>query len=279
MGDIEKLKTRAFIFLSAFVFCLLPCVSAARVINVPSEASSVQGAVEAAAPGDTVIVSDGTYVENVLIGKSLVIRSKNGNSSAIIIAKDMGKAVVKIDGVQEGEFSGFTLKGSSLVGLHVHGASGVKVSDILATGNYTGIFVEESSGGVFSGNTASGNTDGIVIQNSHDNVLEKNHADSNAEKGFLLVSASANRLENNTADSNYWNGITLWSSSSNVLRNNTAYKNTYGIVMSESENNELEGNKVMRRLYFLLPVALIYIGVIIYFIERRLLLMYYAVKK
>jgi len=35
----------------------------------------------------------------------------------------------------------------------------------------------------------------------------------------------------------------------------------------------------MRRLYFLLPVALIYIGVIIYFIERRLLLMYYAGKK
>ena len=82
------------------------------------------------------------------------------------------------------------------------------------------------------------------------------------------MSASANRLENNTADSNYWNGITLWSSHSNALRNNTAYKNTYGIVLSESENNELEGNKVMRRLYFLLPVALIYIGVIIYFLKE-----------
>ncbi|MEK7880476.1 MAG: NosD domain-containing protein [Deltaproteobacteria bacterium] len=279
MGDTEELKTRAVTILSAIVFCLLPFVSGAGVINVPSDAKSVQGAVEAAAPGDTIIVSDGTYIENVLIKKPLVIRSKNGNSSTIITAKDSGKAVVKIDGVKGGEFFGFTLKGSSMAGLHVYGSSGVKAGSILATGNYAGIFIEESSGGVFFENTASGNTDGIVIQNSQDNVFEKNHADSNAEKGFVLVSASANRLESNTADSNYWNGITLWSSHSNVLRNNTAYKNTYGIVMSESENNELEGNKVMRRLYFLLPVALIYIGVIIYFIERRLLLMYYAGKK
>ncbi|MFZ3072097.1 MAG: right-handed parallel beta-helix repeat-containing protein [Thermodesulfobacteriota bacterium] len=273
------MATRAFIFLLAMGFCLLPAVSGARVINVPSDAVSVQGAVEAAAPNDTIIVSDGHYIENVLIRKPLIIRSQNGNSSTIITAKDRRKAVVKIEGVKGGEFSGFTVKGSAVAGLHVRGASGVKVSSVLAMESYTGIFVEESSGSVFSENTARGNTDGIAIQNSNNNVFEKNHADSNAEKGFLLVSASANRIENNTADSNYWNGITLWSSHSNVLRNNTAYKNTYGIVISKSENNELEGNKTMRRLYFLLPVALIYIGVIFYFIERRLLLMYYAGKK
>ncbi|MFB6295328.1 MAG: hypothetical protein ABEH66_00590 [Halobacteriales archaeon] len=42
---------------------------------VPDDEATIQGAVDAASPGDTICVKDGTYAEQVLIDKSLTLKS------------------------------------------------------------------------------------------------------------------------------------------------------------------------------------------------------------
>jgi len=51
---------------------------------VPNDYPTVQAAVDAASPGDTIIVRDGTYTENIDVNKDhLTIQSENGTDSTI----------------------------------------------------------------------------------------------------------------------------------------------------------------------------------------------------
>ena len=58
-------------------------------IFVPDDYATIQGAVDAASPGDTIIVRDGTYIENVDVNKDhLTIQSENGAEATIVKAAD-----------------------------------------------------------------------------------------------------------------------------------------------------------------------------------------------
>jgi hypothetical protein len=85
---------------SAFALALaLAAGSAAEAatIRVPVDAATIQQAIDAAAPGDTVLVAPGTYVENLrFLGK------------AIIVASEGGPAVTVIDGNWAGPVVAFT---------------------------------------------------------------------------------------------------------------------------------------------------------------------------
>jgi parallel beta-helix repeat protein len=48
----------------------------AAIIHVPQDSPTIQGAITAAAPGDTVLVPVGTYVEHVVIDKPLVLEGQ-----------------------------------------------------------------------------------------------------------------------------------------------------------------------------------------------------------
>ena len=53
----------------------------ATTVNVPAEVATIQGAIESAAAGDTIVAAPGTYHENLnFLGKDLVVRSSGGPS-------------------------------------------------------------------------------------------------------------------------------------------------------------------------------------------------------
>ena len=99
--------------LTAFLVSLLVGPGAEATIHeVPGDYPTIQLAVDAAVDGDTVLVSAGTYVENVAVSsKSLVIVSSEGAGETTIRAIKRGVPVVRLDDAGGTVLDGFTITG------------------------------------------------------------------------------------------------------------------------------------------------------------------------
>jgi len=84
---------RVLLAFSMCVVCLLSFTqaSAQNTINVPGDQPTIQGAINAASNGDTVLVAPGTYYENI-----------NFNGKAVTVTSSRGPSVTIIDGGQNG---------------------------------------------------------------------------------------------------------------------------------------------------------------------------------
>jgi hypothetical protein len=72
--------------LTLLAFVSVGCVSAATTRYV-NPGDSIQDVVDVADPGDTVIVRDGTYTENVEVNlENLTLRSENGSAFTTVVA-------------------------------------------------------------------------------------------------------------------------------------------------------------------------------------------------
>lgn len=115
---------------------------------VPSEYSSMQGAINAAVDGDTVIVAPGTYNETMSIsGKAITIRSSAGASTTKIDRANAGGDVFTINSAPSASVTiqGFTIlrcQANAFVG---NGASNVTLNNIRVLTGRRGAYVRESS--------------------------------------------------------------------------------------------------------------------------------------
>jgi hypothetical protein len=95
-------------------------VNLAAVINVPLDYSKIQWAINAASSGDTILVSVGTYYENINYqGKSIVVKA--GNSPDLVVidgsqpaVSDTGSVVIFASGeTSSSVLDGFTITGGT----------------------------------------------------------------------------------------------------------------------------------------------------------------------
>ena len=263
---VEMLFCTAILFLCAFISS-----ASASTLYVPDDHSTIQAAVDAASDGDTIIVRDGTYVENVDVNKSVTIKSENGAEVTIIQAANLSDSVLEVfsDYVN---INGFMVKGAGgmyyFAGIYLFNADHCAVSDNIimlnkyniginldsssnntlanntASNNSNGIMLRSSSNNVITDNIASNNYIGINLDSSSNNTLTNNIASNNDITGIHLESSSYNAITNNTASSNGRDGIFLESSSYNAITNNTASSNYAAIYLYSSSNNMLTGNIV-----------------------------------
>lgn len=256
---------------------LSPPIVFARDLLVPKDHPTIQSAVDAAAPGDTVVISDGLYKENISVNKQITLRSaKNNYTNAVIEAREPGRAVIKAHDTSGVNVTGLTVRGSELYAIHSLKCNSCVFISNYVSGSYTGIYIEYSINNTVSNNVATKNTDGISLSFSNANKITDNKADWNLEKGVFLFSSHDNIITGNTTNSNYWNGITLMTAHRNQVKYNVSLQNSYAIVMSDdSIDNVFWRNRKMRRLFYLLPVFIVYLAMFIYYIEKKFFTYYY----
>jgi parallel beta-helix repeat protein len=225
-------------------------VCAADIFVGPGETyTSIQSAVTAANPFDTITVRDGIYTENIDVTvDNVTIRSENGSANCVVNASASSDHVFEVT-ADYVNISGFTVQnatGTGKAGIYLNHVDHCTISENTASNNYCGIYLSSSSTNTLTGNTANSNGYyGIYLHSSSTNTLTGNTANSNNNiAGILLSSSSTNTLTNNTVSNNIA-GIFLYTGSNdNNLTGNTANSNGYyGIYLyTGSNNNNLTGN-------------------------------------
>jgi parallel beta-helix repeat protein len=195
----------AIVVMSVLALSITP-VSAANTYYV-NPGGKIQDKINAASDGDTIIVRDGTYKENVVVNKSLTIRSEHGAAFTTVEANDTNDHVFWVinDSVN---ISGFTVKN--------------------ATGWNSGIYLNDVDHCTISDNIALKNGFGIHLISSHNNTIRGNVASYNNYKGIYLQDSDYNDITDNTVTSNNEDGIFLENSEHCKVINNVVTGHTRG---------------------------------------------------
>jgi parallel beta-helix repeat protein len=176
----------------------------------PNNYSSIQQAVNAAQPGDTIFVFSNIYCEHVSIDKTLILVGED-RETTIIDGGFTGNCLkILADFVK---VNNFTLK-KGLLGIHLVQSSGQKIKNniiktnwagvglfqvssaeisenVISTNYFEGINPIQSINNTFSRNVMYGNLIGLYLTNSHSNCISENDFNGNI-RGIETVEQSAN---------------------------------------------------------------------------------------
>lgn len=247
-------------------------------IFVPAQYKTIQEAVVNASHNDTIIVSEGSYQENVSVTKPLSIKSDKGPDRTTVRAAAPTQPVFKAENTGNVGISGFTVTGSSVAGIYLSDIRDSTVSNNKAVKNASGISLYHSAGNTLTGNSATMNSQyGIYLDGSDGNTVTQNSAGSNGDKGIFLSSSHRNNITDNSVNLNTWNGILLWESNHNTVKDNRVWRNSFAIVMSDGSNNTLIDNSTWSNIYIIMPLVLAYVGIISYLLQKRILRAIYRV--
>ncbi|UYZ40121.1 MAG: right-handed parallel beta-helix repeat-containing protein, partial [Candidatus Methanospirare jalkutatii] len=249
-----NIKRLVFGVCVAFVLCAFVGVSvaSARTIYVPDDYAKIRWAVDNATAGDTIIVRSGTYIENVVVSKSLEIRSYSQNPSDTVVKAYNSNDHVFYVTADNVTIKGFTVTGATgfqKAGVYLLNSKNSRIENVNASNNNYGIYLYDSSNNIITYNNASNNDYGIYLQVSSNNTITYNNA-SNNYHGIRLYESSNNTITYNNASNNYDDGIYLYDSSNNTIAyNNASNNNDEGIYLYESSNNIITNNNASNNYY------------------------------
>jgi nitrous oxidase accessory protein NosD len=227
------------------VFGAAPPVAADQMTHVVFPGESIQQAVDAAEPGDTVLLTPGTYRESVMVSTPGITLSGMGRSTVIEPApKKTGKCAeagngICVLGTKDHDVEGVTIAsltvtGFTSTGVFAMATDGLTVRNVTAVKNGVwGIAQERSVHGVFRKNTARDNGDaGLFLANT---IKEEAGA---ADTGGTLV--EHNRLEGNRI------GLTVRRLRNLTVAANHLTGNCAGVFVVGDENKPRAGALTVR---------------------------------
>ncbi|HEV8450525.1 MAG TPA: right-handed parallel beta-helix repeat-containing protein [Gaiellales bacterium] len=190
--------------------------------------------------GQTVLVGNGTYNEQVTV-------SGSGTASAPIVFAAAPGATPALSGSTDGFYingksyitvQGFTITGTSGDGIVVkNGCSNIRLE-----GNHVS----------FSGQPANGKSaKGIRVEDSSNSIIENNTVDHNSSYGIYVPSSTGILVHDNNSSNNAFgyqraaSGIRLYDSDNNTVSGNLSHDNEDSGIDVDTSNNNLLFNNVI----------------------------------
>jgi len=206
-------------------------VAAATTIHVPADKPTIQAAIDGAANGDAVLVSDGTYMENIdFKGKAITVKSVNGPTATIIDGGGLDIVVKFVTQETSGSvLDGFTIRNGRPSTTNTHDGGGIAIASSsptiqnnIITANFgcTGVGIGVSFGSpLIQGNTITNNQ-------------QSGCTGGTGGGGILIGGASQPQIIGNTISNNFTGsdggGISLFAAGIPIIRGNTIIGNTSG---------------------------------------------------
>jgi len=225
--------------------------------------TSIQTAIDAANPGDEIIVQPGLYTENIEITKNVTLISESQNpSDTVIQAANTSEDVFSMM-ANNITLKGFTIKGSSTAGIHFFGTAYCRIENNRLTNNgcgadlysfssdntlnnneildsVTGVSLADSWYNSLANNKVSNCSSGVSIFDSQNNTLKNNLIFENEEGISLIGESNGNILTNNTIIFNKKLGLNIYETSDNLIYNNY-FNNTLNV---QSESGQVSGTNL-----------------------------------
>jgi Right handed beta helix region len=238
---------------AALLTVVAPAAHAAATLLVPGRYRTISAAISAAHNGDTVLVSPGTYRENItIVGKSITVRAANSNPAYTVIAGRAGRSPVMIQNVGPG----MVLRGFRI-------ANGSAPS-----GQGGGITVANGASPVIAYNQILSNRSidggGILVYNHSNPDIAYNYIENNVASSFgggvFAVMASNPSVHHNVISGNhaYGGGGIYFESNSgnraaragglitlNTITNNASSQAGGGIMLRTGEVAKITRNTII----------------------------------
>lgn len=227
-------------------------------ITVPDDYPTIQAAINAANPGDTIYVRAGTYNGQVIVNKTVSLIGENRATTVINETLDIGDGhavIVQANGVL---ISNFTITGHKVLSQGIYWVYG----DGIAISGYNNTSIINVA-------IPMGNAYGIVTSNAYNTSIIGSIIDNNI-RGVEFIDCTGVILTNNQFKNNRgqsWNyvpigyGLTLYSCNEVTMRGNQFNNNIEDFIIDGNElSNFLHDidtsnvliNGVTRKIYYLL---------------------------
>lgn len=236
-----------------------PDTLSGRTLEVPTQYSSIQAAINDARVGDTVWVKAGTYNESIHMKSGIHLKGESASKVTVQNTVDREIAVLSIENVKGGSVSSMTFykKGTStekkrfpVVALN---NSSVKLLNCIvrkAPGHGVHIYGKDRS--VLSGMDISGSAwTGIhIYEKGTRPTLENCFVGENSHSGISVLDGAMAVISDTTIMDNGWHGVSVWGKDSmahvkscNLQDNKRLGLESSGGARTILENSGLKRNK------------------------------------
>jgi parallel beta-helix repeat protein len=256
---MRRISLIAALTLTVGIALAIPAL--AKTIEVPKDYQTIQAAINAAQPGDLILIAPGIYKENLTIRKSIELRgadvgvivdgSRARNTPTILIQRTRDVVIQNLE--ITGGRRGIQVERSRDVIIKNNLIQKNRRQGILVTDNSQGTQIIENK--IFDTAPDEGNVlgNGIILNGDKNAQVLKNFIARSAWSGLRLLSAVAH-IEGNTFEENQYYGIEIWPnwvdspdvpSQATVLDNALKGNVRAGIFITEESIAVIENNQIL----------------------------------
>jgi hypothetical protein len=172
------------------------------ILAVPSSYGTIQAAIDAASVIDTVLVSPGTYNENITMKDGVIVMSTDGPATTTI-SSGTGAVVASVGYGDLTLLDGFTIdgQGTAQYGLDSW-SSYLRVENCSFVNSNTGANFRYGDNSTLTGNSFTSNSSGIAVSDSSRPFLKNNVIELNTFTGIYNMGEPGPEVGRTLADAN-----------------------------------------------------------------------------